>query len=127
MAKPKPKSDTRSLRKIRRVASRRLEAFPPEPGPGCVAELEKRRKGKDRDEIVDAAIHKPVLSEALQPCRAGERRRAELHLKRLRSQVKYRGRRRTFELGVDPQVVIPGDTEMTSMEKERRKHGAFMG
>ena len=80
MAKPpKEPSKSRSLRKIRRVASRRMPDFPAEPGAKYVAELKSKLKGKDRDKIVNAALQKLVLSEALKPYQA-ELIRMQFHL-----------------------------------------------
>lgn len=39
----------------------------------------------------------------------------------------YRGRSRTLDFEPDKRVVVPGDKELKNMEKERRKHGQFLG
>jgi len=39
----------------------------------------------------------------------------------------YRGRSRTLDLDPDSSIVVFGDDELRSMEKQRRKHGRFLG
>ena len=48
-------------------------------------------------------------------------------MKLILSKVKYRGRSRSLDFKVDPKIVIPGNKEIKIMERERRKHGAFIG
>jgi len=39
----------------------------------------------------------------------------------------YRGRSRTLDFKPDPKIVVKGDVELKKMERERRKHGRFLG
>ncbi len=39
----------------------------------------------------------------------------------------YRGRSRKLEFEPDPNIVIPGDRELKLMQKQRKKHGRFLG
>ena len=39
----------------------------------------------------------------------------------------YRGRSRTLDFEPDPKIVIPGDRELKIMQKQRKKHGRFLG
>ena len=39
----------------------------------------------------------------------------------------YRGRSRSVDFQLDKNIVVPGDVELRKMERERRKHGRFLG
>ena len=39
----------------------------------------------------------------------------------------YRGRSRKLDFSPDPKIVVRGDQELKKMDKERRKHGRFLG
>ena len=46
-------------------------------------------------------------------------------IKLLLNQIKYRGRSRTLDFKLHPDVVISGDREMKIMEKQLARKGAF--
>ena len=64
------KKGVRSSRRIRRVATKRVGAFPTPVGADYVEALKARLRGKDREKIVDAALEKFVNSESLKPYQA---------------------------------------------------------
>jgi polyphosphate kinase 2 len=47
-------------------------------------------------------------------------------MKLILSKVKYRGRSRSLDFEIDPKIVISGSKELKRMDRERRKHGAFV-
>ena len=60
--------------------------------------------------------------------RSDDKPKARLEtIKLILRQLPYRGRSRTLDFSPDPAIVVPGDREIKIMEKERRKHGAFIG
>jgi polyphosphate kinase 2 len=59
--------------------------------------------------------------------RSNHKQRARLEtMKLILSLVKYRGRSRSLDFRPDPAIVIPGNIECKRMERERRRHGAFV-
>ena len=40
--------------------------------------------------------------------------------------VRYRGRSRKLDFTLNPNMVIPGDRELTIMKKQLKKHGKFL-
>ena len=46
-------------------------------------------------------------------------------IKLILNQIKYRGRSRTLDFKLNPEIVIPGDREMKIMEKQLARKGAF--
>ncbi len=48
-------------------------------------------------------------------------------MKLVLNSVRYRGRCRTLDFDLNDDVVITGDRELKIMEKQRRKHGRFIG
>lgn len=58
--------------------------------------------------------------------RADDKHKARLEtMKLLLSSIPYRGRSRTLDFHLDPDIVIRGDQEVAKMEKQQRKHGRF--
>ncbi len=47
-------------------------------------------------------------------------------MKLILSRVKYRGRSRSTDFSIDPEIVIAGRREMIRMERERKKQGSFL-
>ena len=59
--------------------------------------------------------------------RSDDKPRARLEtIKLILRQLPYLGRSRTLDFSPDPKIVVPGDLEIKVMERERRKHGAFL-
>ena len=59
--------------------------------------------------------------------RSDDKQRARLATMRLLlSEIPYRGRSRSLDLGRDKEVVITGDQEIIRMKKEREKYGRFV-
>ncbi len=48
-------------------------------------------------------------------------------IKLILNSVRYRGRSRTLDFNLNSDVVISGDRELKIMQKQRRKHGRFIG
>ena len=47
-------------------------------------------------------------------------------MKLILNTVKYRGRSRTLDFKVDPNIVIPGNKELQIMKKEQKKYGTAL-
>jgi polyphosphate kinase len=46
-------------------------------------------------------------------------------MKVILNSVRYKGRSRKLDFRIDPEIVIPGDQELTIMQKQRNKYGKF--
>jgi hypothetical protein len=58
--------------------------------------------------------------------RSDDKQQARLEtIKLILSKIPYRGRTRSLDMCPNSAVIIPGDKEMTRMEKHRRKYGHF--
>ena len=59
--------------------------------------------------------------------RSDDKQKARLEtMKLILSKIPYRGRSRSLDFNLDPNVIIPGDKETAIMEKQRRKFGRFV-
>jgi len=60
--------------------------------------------------------------------RSDSKHKARLEtMKLILNSVRYRGRSRTLDFALNDDVVITGECELRLMEKQRRKHGRFIG
>ena len=46
-------------------------------------------------------------------------------IKLILSQIKYAGRSRTLDFSPNPEIIIGGDKELKTMQKQKRKTGKF--